>query len=95
MARHAGRRYRAVPLLTELQHFYTPETAADLQREQPELLYHDILTANRSLIDLIDFTLHLPSPSGWCATTSSRDRSRSATTAFTAWSGRTSAARAS
>jgi hypothetical protein len=44
---------RVVPLLTELQHFYTPEVAADL-REQPELFYHDILTANRSLIDLID-----------------------------------------
>lgn len=43
---------RAVPLLTELQHFYTPEGAADL-REQPELFFHHILTANRSLLDLI------------------------------------------
>jgi hypothetical protein len=44
---------RAVPLLTELQHFYTPEVAADL-REQPELFFHYILQANRSLVDLLD-----------------------------------------
>ncbi|MFN0101115.1 MAG: DUF1592 domain-containing protein [Bryobacteraceae bacterium] len=43
---------RAVPLLTELQHFYTPEGAADL-REQPELLFHHILTSNKSLLDLL------------------------------------------
>ncbi len=44
---------RAVPLLTELQHFYTPEVAADL-REQPELFFHYILSADRSLLDLLD-----------------------------------------
>jgi hypothetical protein len=43
---------RAVPLLTELQHFYTPEGAADL-REQPELFFHHILTTNKSLLDLL------------------------------------------
>jgi len=43
---------RAVPLLTELQHFYTPEGAADL-REQPELFFHHILTANKPVLDLL------------------------------------------
>ncbi|MBM3786053.1 MAG: DUF1592 domain-containing protein [Acidobacteria bacterium] len=43
---------RAVPLLTELQHFYTPEGAADL-REQPELFFHHILTENKPLLDLL------------------------------------------
>lgn len=43
---------RAVPLLTELQHFYTPEVAADL-REQPELFFHYILTGNRSVLELL------------------------------------------
>jgi hypothetical protein len=43
---------RAMPLLTELQHFYTPEVAADL-REQPELMFHHLLTANRSVLDLL------------------------------------------
>lgn len=44
---------RAVPLLTELQHFYTPDVAADL-REQPELFFHYILSADRSVLDLLD-----------------------------------------
>lgn len=44
---------RAVPLLTELQHFYTPEVAADL-REQPALFFHHILQQNQSLLDLIN-----------------------------------------
>ncbi len=44
---------RAVPLLTELQHFYTPEIAADL-REQPALMFHHMLQADRSLLDLLD-----------------------------------------
>jgi cytochrome c553 len=44
---------RSMPLLTELQHFYTPEAAADL-REQPELVFHYLLTANRSLLDLLN-----------------------------------------
>ena len=43
---------RAVPLLTELQHFYTPEGAADL-REQPELFFHHILSANKPVFDLL------------------------------------------
>jgi cytochrome c553 len=44
---------RAVPLLTELQHFYTPEVAADL-REQPALLFHSMLREGASLLDLLD-----------------------------------------
>ncbi len=43
---------RSVPLLTELQHFYTPEGAADL-REQPELFFHHILTQNKPVLDLL------------------------------------------
>ena len=43
---------RKVPLLTELQHFYTPEGAADL-REQPELFFHYIVTANKSALDFL------------------------------------------
>ena len=41
------------PLLTELQHFYTPEVAADL-REEPVLLFHHILGENRSLLELLN-----------------------------------------
>lgn len=44
---------RAVPLLTELQHFYTPDVASDL-REQPQLFLHYLLTANRSVLDLLN-----------------------------------------
>jgi hypothetical protein len=44
---------RAVPLLTELQHFYTPDVAADL-REQPQLFLHYLLTANRPVLDLLN-----------------------------------------
>ena len=43
---------RVVPLLTELQHFYTPEGAAEL-RQEPVLLYHHILSNNRSLLELL------------------------------------------
>jgi cytochrome c553 len=43
---------RVVPALTELQHFYTPETASDL-REEPVMLFHYILGGNRSLLELI------------------------------------------
>jgi len=48
---------RAVPLLTELQHFYTPEVAADL-RQEPVLLFQHILNDNRSLLELLtaDYT---------------------------------------
>ncbi len=44
---------RVVPLLTELQHYYTPEVAADL-REEPVLLFQAMLSENRSVLDLID-----------------------------------------
>ena len=44
---------RVVPLLTELQSYYTPEVAADL-RTQPILLLDRILGENRSLIELLD-----------------------------------------
>jgi hypothetical protein len=44
---------RVVPMLTELQHYYTPEASADL-RQEPVLLFHHILGENRSLIDLLN-----------------------------------------
>ncbi len=43
---------RAVPLLTELQYYYTPEVAADL-RQEPALLFQYLLSANRSLMELL------------------------------------------
>jgi hypothetical protein len=43
---------RVVPLLTELQHYYTPEVAADL-RQEPVLLFHHLLNGNRSLLELL------------------------------------------
>ena len=43
---------RVVPLLTELQSYYSPETAADL-RAQPVLLFGRILAENRSLLELL------------------------------------------
>jgi len=48
---------RVVPLLTELQSFYTPEVAADL-RAQPVLLMDRILGEDRSLLELLtaDYT---------------------------------------
>lgn len=48
---------RVVPLLTELQSFYTPQTAADL-RAQPVLLLDHLLSENRSLLELLsaDYT---------------------------------------
>jgi mono/diheme cytochrome c family protein len=48
---------RVVPLLTELQSFYTPETAADL-RAQPVLLLDRIVSEDRSLLELLtaDYT---------------------------------------
>ena len=42
---------RVVPLLTELQHYYTPEVAADL-RQEPVLLFQHIVSGNRSLLEL-------------------------------------------
>jgi cytochrome c553 len=44
---------RVVPLLTEIQSYYTPEIAADL-KQQPVLLLDRILTEDRSLIELLD-----------------------------------------
>ena len=44
---------RAAPLLTELQSYYTPDVAADL-RTEPILLFHHIVTGNRSLLDLLN-----------------------------------------
>jgi len=48
---------RVVPLLTELQSYYTPDTAADL-RAQPVLLLDRIMGENRSLLELLtaDYT---------------------------------------
>jgi len=43
---------RVVPLLTELQHYYTPEVASDL-RQEPVLLFHHLLSDNRSLLELL------------------------------------------
>jgi hypothetical protein len=52
---------RVVPLLTELQSYYTPQTAADL-RAQPVLLMDRLIAENRSLLELLsaDYT-HLTS----------------------------------
>ncbi|MBL8217027.1 MAG: DUF1592 domain-containing protein [Bryobacterales bacterium] len=44
---------RAVPLLTELQHYYTPEVAADL-RQEPVLFFQHLVGQNRSLLELIN-----------------------------------------
>lgn len=44
---------RVAPTISEVQDFYTPEVAADM-REEPVLLFHHLLSANRSLLDLID-----------------------------------------
>ena len=48
---------RVAPLITEVQHFYTPEVAADL-REEPVLLFNHLLGENRSLMELLtaDYT---------------------------------------
>lgn len=43
---------RVVPLLTELQYYYTPEVAADL-RQEPVLLFEHLIAENRSVIDLL------------------------------------------
>lgn len=44
---------RVVPLLTELQHYYTPEVASEL-REEPVLLFHHIVSTGRSLLELLN-----------------------------------------
>jgi hypothetical protein len=44
---------RVVPLLTELQSYYTPQTAADL-RAQPVLLMERLISENRSLLELLN-----------------------------------------
>lgn len=43
---------RVVPLLTELQHYYTPEVSADL-RQEPVLLFQHLLSENRSVLELL------------------------------------------
>ncbi|MGH9673919.1 MAG: DUF1592 domain-containing protein, partial [Bryobacteraceae bacterium] len=43
---------RAVPLLTELQHYYTPEVAAEL-RQEPVMLFHHLVARNRSVLELL------------------------------------------
>ena len=59
VAGHAGSRRPRGALLTELQHFYTPEVAADL-REEPILFFERILGENRSMLELLDRRLHVP-----------------------------------
>ncbi|MEX2262227.1 MAG: DUF1592 domain-containing protein [Bryobacteraceae bacterium] len=44
---------RVAPTVAEVQHFYTPEVAADL-RDEPVVLFHHIIGENRSLLDLLD-----------------------------------------
>jgi hypothetical protein len=44
---------RVAPTVSEVQHFYTPEVAADL-RQEPVVLFHYILSANQSLLDLLN-----------------------------------------
>ncbi|MBI3209879.1 MAG: DUF1592 domain-containing protein [Candidatus Solibacter usitatus] len=44
---------RLVPTTSDVQHFYTPDVAVDL-REEPVVLFHHMLTDNRSLLDLLD-----------------------------------------
>jgi hypothetical protein len=44
---------RVVPALTDLQDFYTPETAADL-REEPVLMFHYMMSENRPVLDFLD-----------------------------------------
>jgi cytochrome c553 len=44
---------RVVPLLTELQHYYTPEAAAEL-RQEPALLFQHLASENRSLLELLN-----------------------------------------
>ncbi len=44
---------RVAPTITETQHYYNPEVAADL-REEPVLFFHHILGENRTLIDLLN-----------------------------------------
>ena len=44
---------RVAPTLNEVQHFYTPQIAADM-REEPVLLFHRMLIEDRSLLEFID-----------------------------------------
>lgn len=44
---------RVAPTLNEIQHFYTPQIAADM-REEPVLLFQRMLNEDRSLLELID-----------------------------------------
>ena len=44
---------RVAPTLNEIQHFYTPQIAADM-REEPVLLFQRMLNEDRSLIEFLD-----------------------------------------
>ncbi|WP_238326015.1 DUF1592 domain-containing protein [Bryobacter aggregatus] len=44
---------RVVPLLTELQQYYTPEVAAQL-REEPVMFFQHILNGGRSLLEILN-----------------------------------------
>jgi cytochrome c553 len=44
---------RVQPTISEVQDFYTPEVAAEL-REEPVVFFHNLLTTNASLLDLLD-----------------------------------------
>lgn len=48
---------RVAPLITEVQHYYTPEVSADL-REEPILMFQHLLGQDRSLMELLtaDYT---------------------------------------
>ncbi len=44
---------RVAPTANSVQHFYTPQVAADM-REEPVLVFHYLIDADRSLIELVD-----------------------------------------
>jgi hypothetical protein len=44
---------RVAPTLNEIQHFYTPQIAADM-REEPILLFERMLSEDRSLLDFVN-----------------------------------------
>jgi len=58
---------RVAPLITEVQHYYTPEVAADL-REEPVLLVQHLLGQNRSLLELLtaDYTFMTERLASFC-----------------------------
>ena len=44
---------RIAPTVNAVQHYYTPEVAKDM-REEPILLFHHLVAANRSLVEFLD-----------------------------------------